>query len=89
MNSATEKIEAWPVPDIEKEGTSSYRKQTMRLHARAVPKGNVAAVFAMETEPLLKREGSIVYCMERGGYRVPSLKCRDFGVYSMSKTSSR
>jgi hypothetical protein len=36
----------------------------MRLHARAVPNGNVAAIFAMETEPLLKREGTIVYLKE-------------------------
>jgi hypothetical protein len=40
---------------------------------RAVPKGKVAAKFAMETEPLLKREGTIVYCMERRGLQSPPL----------------
>jgi hypothetical protein len=31
---------------------------------RAVSRGKVAAVFAMETEPLLKREGAIMYWKE-------------------------
>jgi hypothetical protein len=60
----------------------------MRINASAFLKGKVTAKFSMDTESLLKRERNIVYWKEED-YRVPSLKCRDFGVFSMSKTSSQ
>jgi hypothetical protein len=58
------------------------------------PFGVAAAIFAMESEPLLNRAGTLYFCTlfysvwKRGDQSLVS-KYKDCGVYSMNKTGSR